>query len=196
MEFKDLVKKDLSKVRFDVDIKSFISALLFNSSFRLIFFFRLSQFKVWLKPIITVLYWCEQKKNLVFISKYAEIGAGFCIGHCFSIIISKCKIGNDVTVMQQVTIGSSRGGRREGYPTIGNRCFIGAGAKIIGNIIIGDDVVIGANAVVTKDIPSGSVVGGVPAQILSDKGKQQAKLWCSDIKYMTLYDKNKNTEET
>lgn len=84
-------------------------------------------------------------------------------------------------------------GGGEGYPTIGNRCFIGAGAKIIGNIIIGDDVVIGANAVVTKDIPSGSVVGGVPAKIISNNGSEMTKLWCSDIKYMTIYNKNKKS---
>lgn len=110
MKFKDLIKKDLSKVRLKVDIKSFISAIIFNQSFRLIFLFRLSQFKTLFKPIIIVLNRWEQKQNLVFISKHADIGAGFCIGHCFSIIISKCKIGDDVTIMQQVTIGSSRGG--------------------------------------------------------------------------------------
>ena len=93
--------------------------------------------------------------------------------------------------MQQVTIGSSRGGNKEGYPTIGNRCFIAAGAKIIGNVTIGDDVVVGANAVVTKDIPSGSVVGGVPAKIIGNNGAEHVKLWCSDIKYMTEYNKRK-----
>ncbi len=85
------------------------------------------------------------------------------------------------------------GGGRAGYPSIGNQCFIGAGAKIIGNVIIGDNVVIGANAVVTKDIPSGSIVGGVPARIINDKGKDQTKLWCSTIKYMTLYNEAKKT---
>ena len=96
-----------------------------------------------------------------------------------------------MTIMQQVTIGSSRGGHRDGYPTIGDRCFIAAGAKIIGSITIGNDVVIGANAVVTKDIPSGCVAVGVPAKIISNKGKEQTLLWCSDIKYMTLYNKRK-----
>lgn len=189
MRFNETIKKDLSKVRYNTDTKSLISATLFNQSFRRILFFRLSKKKSFLRPIYAFFNRYYQNKHLVYISRSAEIGEGFCIGHCFSIILSKCKIGKDVTIMQQVTIGSSRGGQRDGYPTIGNRCFIAAGAKIIGNITIGDDVVVGANAVVTKDIPSGSVVGGVPARIISDKGKEQTKLWCSDIKYMTLYNK-------
>ena len=166
MGLKDIIKRDLSKVRFDTDIKSFISALLFNQSFRLLFFYRCSKYKTLLTPIFALLNRCFQNKQLVFISKQAEIGSGFCIGHCFSIIISKCKIGDDVTIMQQVTIGSSRGGGRAGYPSIGNQCFIGAGAKIIGNVTIGDNVVIGANAVVTKDIPEYSVAAGIPAKVI------------------------------
>jgi serine O-acetyltransferase len=84
-----------------------------------------------------------------------------------------------------------RKGGRNGYPKIGSRVFVGAGAKILGNVTIGDDVVIGANAVVTKDIPSGAVVGGIPAKVLSMEGNQQSVLWCSDIKFMTNYNKNK-----
>lgn len=194
MRLKETIKKDLSKVRYNTDLKSMISAIIFNQSFRRIIFYRLSKKKSLLRPIYAFLNRHYQNKQLVYISKSAEIGAGFCIGHCFSIILSKCVIGNDVTIMQQVTIGSSRGGNREGYPTIGNRCFIAAGAKIIGNITIGDDVVIGANAVVTKDIPSGSVVVGVPARIISDKGKEQTVLWCSDIKFMTSYNTQKEKQ--
>lgn len=191
MKLKEIIKRDLSKVRYNTDLKSLISAILFNQSFKRILFYRLSRKKSLLRPLYAFLNRYYQNKQLVYISKSAEIGEGFCIGHCFSIILSKCVIGSDVTIMQQVTIGSSRGGNRQGYPTIGNRCFIAAGAKIIGNVTIGDDVVVGANAVVTKDIPSGCVVGGVPAKIISNKGKEQTELWCSDIRFMTNYNKNK-----
>lgn len=82
--------------------------------------------------------------------------------------------------MQQVTIGRSLGGRRSGIPTIGNNVFVAAGAKIIGNITIGDNVVIGANAVCVNDIPDNSIVGGVPARILNNEGKEHVKFWCED----------------
>lgn len=79
--------------------------------------------------------------------------------------------------MQQVTIGSSRGGTHPGFPTIGNNVFIACGAKIIGNVKIGNNVIIGANAVVTKDIPDNAIVGGVPAKILNFEGETQTRYW-------------------
>lgn len=112
MSIKEIIKRDLSKVRYNTDLKSLISALLFNKSFKRILFYRLSKQKSILRPLYSILNRYYQNKQLVYISKTAEIGEGFCIGHCFSIIRSKCKIGRDVTVMQQVTIGSSRGEKR------------------------------------------------------------------------------------
>lgn len=179
----DIIRQDLSKVRYSVNRKSLLTALFFNQSFKRIYCFRKFQqsksFGMFIWKFFNRLI---SSHYSVYISKNAKIGGGFCIGHCFSIIISECIIGEDVTVMQQVTIGSSRGGKRAGFPTIGNRVFIGAGAKIIGNVTIGNDVMIGANAVVTKDIPSGAVIGGVPAKVLSMDGKEQTKYWCSNMK--------------
>ena len=80
--------------------------------------------------------------------------------------------------MHQVTIGSSRGGNRAGYPTIGNNVFIGCGAKILGKVSIGNNVIIGANSVVTKDIPDNAIAVGVPAHIISYDGKEHTKYWC------------------
>ncbi|MDY0743855.1 DapH/DapD/GlmU-related protein [Paucibacter sp. R3-3] len=78
-----------------------------------------------------------------------------------SIFVSgAASIGQDCVIFQQVTIGSNTLGdaKRFGAPRIGTRCYIGAGAKIIGKVTIGDDVRIGANAVVTRDVPSKCVV--------------------------------------
>jgi serine O-acetyltransferase len=74
------------------------------------------------------------------------------------------KIGRDAILLHGVTIGSPEPTRREAMPTIGDSVFVGAGAKLIGEITIGDDVFIGVNAIVTRDVPAGSrvvVSGGV-----------------------------------
>jgi serine O-acetyltransferase len=93
------------------------------------------------------------------------IGKRLLIEHFGDIIISgDTVLGDDVVIRNGVTIGLKRTGER-GAPIIGNRVDIGAGAKILGAIRIGDDVVIGANAVVITDVPSNSLAVGVPAQI-------------------------------
>lgn len=72
--------------------------------------------------------------------------------------------------MQGCTIGSQRGGRKGGIPTIGDNVVVCAGAKVIGNIKIGNNVMIGANAVVVDDVPDNAVVAGVPAKIINMNG--------------------------
>ena len=100
-----------------------------------------------------------------------KIGKRFKIEHFSDIIISgDAVIGDDVIVRNGVTIGLKHTGER-GSPVIGNRVDIGAGAKILGTIHIGDDVIIGANAVVIQDVPSNSLAVGVPAQIRPRKTK-------------------------
>ena len=78
-------------------------------------------------------------------------------------------IGDNCTILHQVTIGNNSFKGVEKLAVIGNNVQIGAGAKIIGPCKIGSDISIGANSVVTKDISSGQVVGGVPAIVLSNK---------------------------
>ena len=82
--------------------------------------------------------------------------------HGFSTMILVKEMGMNCMVNQQVTIGWANGG----VPTIGNNVWIAAGAKVLGPITIGDDVIIGANAGVVKDVPSHSIVAGVPAKII------------------------------
>lgn len=80
------------------------------------------------------------------------------------------KIGKNCNLSQGVTIGQLNRGIKKGVPVIGNNVYIGPGAKVIGNIKIGDNVAIGANSVVVDDVPNNSVVIGVPAKIVSQKG--------------------------
>lgn len=95
----------------------------------------------------------------------ARVGRRLRIEHFGGIVVSgDAVIGDDVVVRHGVTIGLRRTGER-GAPCIGNRVDIGAGAVILGPIHVGDDAVIGANAVVLCDVPAGALAAGVPARI-------------------------------
>ena len=91
----------------------------------------------------------------------ADIGGGLFIQHGFSTYIAAESIGENCWINQQVTVGYRDNTRP---PIIGNNVTITCGAKVLGPITIGDNVTIGANAVVVKDLPSDSVWGGVPAK--------------------------------
>jgi len=95
----------------------------------------------------------------------ATLGSRFRIDHFGGIVISGDAVfGDDCVIRNGVTVGLRHTGHR-GAPVIGNRVDIGAGAKVLGSIRIGDDVAIGANAVVITDVPSQSIAVGVPAKI-------------------------------
>ncbi len=92
-----------------------------------------------------------------------DVGPGLMLMHGFATIITARKIGADCQVSQQVTIGYDD---RGAPPVLGDRVRVGANSVILGPITIGDDAVVGAGAVVVRDVPAGAVVGGVPAKIL------------------------------
>jgi len=97
------------------------------------------------------------------------LGHRFRIDHFGGIIISGDAVfGDDCVIRNGVTVGLKNTGLR-GAPVIGNRVDIGAGAKLLGSIKIGDDVSIGANAVVLVDVPSNSIAVGIPARVLPRK---------------------------
>jgi serine O-acetyltransferase len=100
-----------------------------------------------------------------------QVGPGLYIGHYGGIVVShEAVIGADCNINHQVTIGVKCGGKNAGTPIIGDRVFLGPGCKVIGGITIGNDVAIGANAVVLEPIPDSSVVVGVPAHVVSNNG--------------------------
>jgi len=97
----------------------------------------------------------------------AKIGRNFFIDHGFVVIGETAEIGDDVTIYQGATLGgtnptSGQGGKR--HPTIGDGVIISLGAAILGPITVGDRARIGANAVVTKDVPEGATMVGIPAK--------------------------------
>ena len=97
----------------------------------------------------------------------AVIGSNFFIDHGFVVIGETAEIGDDVTIYQQVTLGGTNptdGEPGKRHPTIGNGVIIGSGAQVLGPIHVGARARIGANAVVTKDVPEGATMVGIPAR--------------------------------
>lgn len=96
----------------------------------------------------------------------AHLGSGIFIDHALGVVIGETtEIGNDVTIYQGVTLGGTSLSQGKRHPTIADRVIIGAGAKLLGPITIGEDSRIGANAVVLKSVPAKSVVVGIPGRI-------------------------------
>jgi serine O-acetyltransferase len=103
----------------------------------------------------------------------AKIGKRFFIDHGMGVVIGETAvIGDDVLLYQGVTLGGTGLEKGKRHPTIGNNVVIGTGAKVLGNITIGDNSYIGANAVVIKDVPANSTVVGVPGRITKQEGRK------------------------
>ncbi|HOB47988.1 MAG TPA: serine O-acetyltransferase [Mycobacterium sp.] len=101
----------------------------------------------------------------------AVIGSRVFIDHATGVVIGEtAEVGDDVTIYHGVTLGGTSLDPVKRHPTVGNKVVIGAGAKVLGNIVIGHGSQIGANSVVIKPVPPGSVVVGVPGQIVGPDG--------------------------
>jgi serine O-acetyltransferase len=127
-----------------------------------------------LEPVYMLLYRSIRIKWGIEIPRSAQIGEGFFIGHSGGIVISDAaKIGRNVNISHQVTIGLSGQGERRGVPTIGDNVYIAPGAKIFGKIHVGNNAKIGANAVIFRDIPENAIVVLDPGfKIVSLKGNR------------------------
>ena len=117
-----------------------------------------------------LLFWFYKPDKTVRISMpESKVGEGLVLGHGFSIECIAESIGKNCSIYQQSTIGFTR----KGCPTIGDNVWIFSGAKILGPVKIGKNAVIGANAVVTKDVPDNAVVAGVPAKLIRYRKPQE-----------------------
>lgn len=100
----------------------------------------------------------------IHVHRESDIGPGLAIHNCMGIFILAKRIGHSCTVNQGVSVTSVRG---TGWPTIGNNVYLAAGAKVMGGVTIGDNVVVSGNSLVVSDVPSNCTVLGVPARIIS-----------------------------
>lgn len=180
VELDLLIKSDLYRYCGSFSRKLIIKNLVGNSGFRYMYILRKCQ------------YYKQKKTNMIqyiffrmLLRKYAfkygyeipstlKVGKGFYINHFNGITInSKAIIGNNVNITKGITIGKTNRGSRKGVPTIGNSVWIGANATIVGNIKVGDNVLIAPNSYVNFDVPNNSIVIGNPAIIKpSDKATE------------------------
>ena len=105
----------------------------------------------------------------------ATIGRRVFIDHGMGVVIGEtAEIGDDTTLYHGVTLGGTTWKKGKRHPTLGKGVVVGAGAKILGPINVGDGAKVGSNAVVVKDVPPGATVVGVPGRIVEDGAAQQA----------------------
>jgi len=103
----------------------------------------------------------------------ATLGRGLFIDHGMGVVIGETtEIGENVTLLQGVTLGGTSLKREKRHPTLGNNVVVGAGAKIIGGFSIGDGSRIGAGSVVVREVPANSVVVGVPGRVTYRDGQR------------------------
>lgn len=106
----------------------------------------------------------------------ARIGRRFFIDHGMGVVIGEtAEIGEDCTVYHGVTLGGTSWQRGKRHPTLGNRVVVGAGAKILGPVYVGDDARVGSNAVVLKDVPEGATVVGIPGRVISKRSPDEVR---------------------
>jgi serine O-acetyltransferase len=122
-----------------------------------------------MEPLAMVVYRLNAICSHTVIGRKAELGPGLVIVHSLGIMVNGAvRAGKNLVLEHGVTLGGEKGR----CPVLGDNVFIGAGAKVLGPVKIGSDVKIGANAVVTKDIPDGATAVGVPARVVRVYGER------------------------
>ncbi|HUC17761.1 MAG TPA: serine O-acetyltransferase [Acetobacteraceae bacterium] len=105
----------------------------------------------------------------------AKLGRRLVIDHGMGVVIGEtAEVGDDCYLYHQVTLGGTSSLKGKRHPTIGSRVIIGAGAKVLGPITVGDDARVGANAVVVQAVPAGTTVVGVPARPVDRRAARDA----------------------
>jgi serine O-acetyltransferase len=113
---------------------------------------------------------CSRFLNGIEIHPGAKIGRRVFIDHGMGVVVGEtAELGDDCTLYHGVTLGGTTWNKGKRHPTLGKGVVIGAGAKVLGPILVGDGARIGSNAVVVKDVPPGATAVGIPARIILDE---------------------------
>lgn len=159
----------------DPAAKSFIEILLLYQGLHALMAYRVAHFLYKMRIFFLARYISQLARWLTGIEIHpgAKIGKRFFIDHGMGVVIGETAIiGDDVLVYQGVTLGGTGLEKGKRHPTLGSNIVIGAGAKVLGDITVGDNSYIGSNAVVIKDVPPNSTVVGVPGRITKQDGKK------------------------
>ena len=161
-ELKEFINSDLYRLEGKYDIKSKIKNILLNGGFKFIYTHRKGNYYRVKLYRYNIKYGFE-------ISNLANIDKGFYIGHRGSIVINpNAIIGKNFSITSGVTIGQENRGKRKGTPKIGDSVWIGSNSTIVGNITIGNNVLIAPGSFINFDVPNNSIVIGNPAIIKSN----------------------------
>jgi serine O-acetyltransferase len=179
-QYRYLVRSDLYRIAGEVKFSALLKELRENESFQYIFWMRTCRFtkkhpvlRFFVFPIAAVMLRKYMYKYGIAIPYTTEIDAGFYVGHFGGIVVNGLsKIGKNCNLSHGVTLGKANRGKNAGYPTIGDHVYIGPGAKIVGAVKVGNHAAIGANCVVTKDVPEHAVVVGIPGRVISYQGSK------------------------
>ena len=162
----------------------FIQPLLFFKGFQAVQAYRIGHW-LWQQGRRDMAYFVQMRVSEVFgadIHPAARIGRGIMIDHAHSIVIGETAVvGDNVSMLHSVTLGGTGKEDEDRHPKIGNGVLIGAGAKVLGNIKIGDNSRIAAGSVVLHDVPCCKTVAGVPARIVGDAGCDQPSVVMDQI---------------
>ncbi len=158
----------------DPAIKSNLEVFLYPS-FRAILYYRVSHFLYQHKQYFFARLVSQRavRKTGIEIHPGATIGKGFFIDHGSGVIIGETSIiGDNVTLYQGVTLGGTGKEQGKRHPTLEDNVLVGAGAKVLGSLTIGENSKIGAGSVVLHDVPPNCTVVGVPGRVVRSKGKK------------------------
>jgi serine O-acetyltransferase len=161
--------------KIDPAAKSFLGIILLYPGLHALIYYRMAHFFYRARLFLLARFISQIARSFTGIEIHpgARIGKRFFIDHGLGVVIGETAIvGDDVLLYQGSTLGGTGIVKGKRHPTIGNNVVIGAGAKVLGNIVIGDNSYIGANAVVVKDVPPNSTVVGVPGRITKQDGKK------------------------
>jgi serine O-acetyltransferase len=159
----------------DPAAKSPLEVVLCYSGLHALWFYRVNHW-LWTHDLRLMARWFSQVARLatgIEIHPGAQIGKRLFIDHGMGVVVGETTIiGDEVTIYQGVTLGGTGKEQGKRHPTIGNAVVIGAGARVLGNIEIGNNSRIGAGSVVLRSVPSDSTVVGVPGHIIFHNGKR------------------------